>query len=205
MRHSAVLDRGPRYGTPHTADRFAGRGVWFAIAAIAVLLSVVGAGLLARRQSATPTDHAATLGGLSLRLHDAGWLSMDGHNMDNQGGYQMPAQMMPGAPVGDDMRLGVPVTLVNTSDEVRWFNLAEEFFLRGGRTDQPRTLHSDTLGRLNRLAPGSAVDGVLYFDTVVPDAGDPSLYLEWRRAGDSTRLTIPLLGGPTPDHGGHSG
>jgi hypothetical protein len=128
---------------------------------------------------------------------------MDGHNMDNQGGYQMPAQMMPGAPVGDDMRFGVPLSLVNTSGDVRRFNLAEEFFLRGGRTEEPRALHSDTIGQLTRLGPGNGVDGVLYFDTVVPDAGDPPLYLEWRRDGDTTRLAIPLMAGGAPDHGGH--
>jgi hypothetical protein len=126
---------------------------------------------------------------------------MDGHDQNGQGGYQMPAQMMPGAPVGDDMRFGVPLTLVNTSADMRRFSLAEEFFLRGGRTDDARAMHSDTFGKLNRLNPGSAVDGVLYFDTVVPGAGDPPLYLEWRRDGDTTRLAIPLLTGDLPGHG----
>jgi hypothetical protein len=125
------------------------------------------------------------------------------HGTHDQGGYQMPAQMMPGAPAGDEMRFGVPLTLVNTSGDVRRFNLAEEFVLRGGRIEQPRAPHSDTFGRLARLGPGSAVDGVIYFDTVVPDAGDPPLYLEWRRDGDTTRLAIPLLAGGAPDHGGH--
>jgi hypothetical protein len=124
---------------------------------------------------------------------------MDGHGQ-NQGGYQMPAQMMPGAPVGDDMRFGVPLTLINTSGNMLRFSLAEEFFLRGGHTGEPRAMHSDTFGQLNRLSPGSAVDGVLYFDTVVPAAGDPPLYLEWRRGGDTARLAIPLLAG-APDHG----
>jgi hypothetical protein len=131
-------------------------------------------------------------------------MMMDGHDMGSQGGYQMPAQMMPGAPAGDDMRFGVPLSLVNTSGDARRFNLAEEFFLRGGRTGQPRALHSDTFGQLNRLAPGSAVDGVMYFDTVVPDAGDPPLYLEWRRDGDTTMLAIPMLANGAPDHGGHA-
>jgi hypothetical protein len=128
---------------------------------------------------------------------------MDGHNMDNQGGYQMPAQMMPGAPAGDDMRFGIPLSLVNTSGEVRQFTLAEEFFLAGGRNDTPRALHSDTFGRLSRLGAGSAVDGVLYFDTVVPAAGDPPLLLEWRRDGDTTRMAIPLLANGNSNHGGH--
>jgi hypothetical protein len=182
------------------------RGAWLTIGLAALLLAVVGTGLLVRRIAAQEpaTVDTATLGGLTVRLHDAGWLSMDGHDMNNQGGYQMPAQMMPGAPTGDDMRLGVPLTLVNTSAELRQFNLADEFFLLGGRNDRPRTLHSDTFGLLTRLNPGSAVDGVLYFDTVVPGTGDPPLYLQWRRDGGATTLAIPLLAGGEPDHGGHS-
>lgn len=206
MRQQTLLAQGRR-GTRELASPPASgakvRAIWFALAAVVLLLAVAGTGLLMQRRSAAPGDHTATLGGLSVRLHDAGWLSMDGHNMDSQGGYQMPAQMMPGAPVGDDMRFGVPLTLVNTSGELRRFNLAEEFFLLGGRIDQPRAPHSDTFGRLTRLSPGSAVDGVVYFDTVVPDAGDPPLYLEWRHDGDTTTLAIPLLAGGAPDHGGH--
>lgn len=125
---------------------------------------------------------------------------MDSH-ADNQGGYQMPAQMMPGAPVGDDMRFGVPLTLVNTSDDVREFNLAGEFFLSGGRLDTPRVPHSDTFGKLTRLSPGSAVDGVIYFDTTVPGSTDPPLVLQWRRAGDAVALAIPMLAGKAPEHG----
>jgi hypothetical protein len=140
-----------------------------------------------------------SLGGITARPHDAGWLGMD-HDMSNQaGGYQMPAQMMPGAPEGDDMRLGIPLTLVNTDKRVREFNLAEEFSLGGGRNDEPRLPHSDTFGQLARLNPGSAVDGVLYFDTVVPNDTDAPLYLLWKRDGGTVRLAIPFLGG-TSDH-----
>jgi hypothetical protein len=124
---------------------------------------------------------------------------MDSHNMDNQGGYQMPAQMMPGAPTGDDMRLGVPLTLVNTGDSVRQFNLGDEFLLGGGRNEEPRSLHSDTFGQLARLAPGSAVDGVLYFDTIVPGSDDPPLYLQWKRDGRTMLISIPMAG-QAPQH-----
>jgi hypothetical protein len=204
MRNSALLARDPHNRASAPVGRVAVRAIWLTVAALASLLVVVSVGLLVQRQSASPTDYTAALGGLSVRLRDAGWLSMDSHNMDNQGGYQMPAQMMPGAPTGDDMRFGVPLTLLNTSREVRQFNLAEEFFLSGGRTGTPRALHSSTFGQLTRLSPGSAVDGVLYFDTVVPDIGDPPLHLQWRRDGDTTRLAIPLLAGGTPHHGGHT-
>jgi hypothetical protein len=205
MRQSALPARGGQGARGRAQPPVSGakvRGIWLGLAFVVLLLAVAGTGLLVQRRSAAPIDDTAALGGLSVRLHDAGWVSMD-HTMDNQGGYQMPAQMMPGAPVGDDMRFGVPLSLVNTSGDVRGFNLAEEFFLRGGRTEQPRALHSDTFGQLARLGPGNGVDGVLYFDTVVPDADDPPLYLEWRRDGDTTTLAIPLLAGGAPDHGGH--
>lgn len=205
MRQAALLTRGARGARERHSPPDGGvhlRWIWFALAVSALLLAAGGTGLLVHRRSAAPADHTASLGGLSVRLGDAGWLSMD-HSADNQGGYQMPAQMMPGAPVGDEMRFGVPLTLINTSGQLRRFNLAQEFFLGGGRIDKPRSPHSDTIGLLTRLSPGSAVDGVVYFDTVVPAVGDPPLYLEWRRDGDLTRLAIPLMEGGAGDHNGH--
>lgn len=186
-------------------NRWLGRGTWVAVAVLALVVAVVGSSLLVRRLAAAdaPEANTATLGGLTARLGNAGWLSMDGHMSDDQGGYQMPAAMMPGAPVGDDMRFGVPLTLVNTGDLGRQFNLVEEFFLRGGTSVEPRPVTADTFGKLLRLSPGSAVDGVLYFDTVVPGATDPPLFLEWQRGGDTVRLAIPRLtgGGQVPGHG----
>jgi len=180
------------------------RAAWLSVVTVALLIAVVGAVLQVRRGSAAEAHLQGTgsLGGLTARLHDAGWLSMDSHDMDNQGGYQMPAQMMPGAPAGDDMRLGVPLTLVNTGALLRQFNLAEEFSLGGGRNREPRLLHSDTFGQLSRLAPGSAVDGVLYFDTVVPGDGDPPFYLQWTRDGRTVRIAVPMAG-KAADHQRH--
>jgi hypothetical protein len=152
-------------------------------------------------QAQRTVSATATLGGLTAKPHDAGWLAMDNH-MDDQGGYQMPAQMMPGAPVGNDMRLGVPLTLVNTSDDTLPFNLLDEFFLAGGRNQEARQLHSDTFGALARLAPGGAVDGILYFDTEVPAPSDPPLYLGWKRDGSEARIAVPLTG-TSPDHEQH--
>ena len=97
---------------------------------------------------------SAEVDGLAIDLRDAGWVPMDAHAMDSQGGYQMPAQMMPGAPAGDEMRLGIAVTLLNTDVEVREFNLGEEFVLVGGVIDGTVRLHSDTFGLLRRLDPG---------------------------------------------------
>jgi len=175
------------------------RGAWLVVAVIAVLGAVVGGGLLVRdRMAEQSLPDAATLDGLTASLRDAGWLSMEMHQA-MQGGYQMPAQMMPGAPAGDELRLGVPLTLVNTSREARAFRLVDEFFLAGGRETAPRALHSDTFGPLPRLAPGSAVDGVMYFDTIVPGESDPPLYLIWKRGGETVRLAIPRISN-VPDH-----
>lgn len=203
MRQAAVMQPAQKRSAP--GSRPVVRGAWIAVIVVALLTAIAGTGLVVRRftGAGAPISGAATLGGLSARLHDSGWLSMDDAHHDDQGGYQMPAQMMPGAPAGDDRRIGVPLTLVNTGDRVRRFNLAEEFFLRGGRENGPRTLHSDTFGPLSRLGPGSAVDGVLYFDTVVPGPDDQPLYLEWRRDGQTVPLAITMLGqAPAPhEHG----
>jgi hypothetical protein len=194
--------RSPTSGTGQTTVPSV-RRTWLAIAVGALLIAVVGTALQVRAQraaEAVPLDRG-TVGGITASTYDAGWVAMD-HSMNDQGGYQMPAQMMPGAPEGDDMRLGVPLTLLNTGDESRQFILPEEFSLLGGRNDQPRLLHSDTLGQLSRLGPGSAVNGVLYFDTIVPGSGDAPLYLRWQRDGRTVRLAI-RLGGDVPDHGDH--
>jgi hypothetical protein len=125
---------------------------------------------------------------------------MDAHSMDQQGGYQMPAQMMPGAPAEGEARLGVRLTLHNTSKQARQFNPIEEFLLLGGVGD-PRAPHSDTFGRLTRLNPGSAVDGTVYFDTVVPNKDDPPLTLRWVRGGEEYVLAIPIGDAPSGHHG----
>ena len=169
--------------------------------AVALVLAATGLWLLATGPNGPERGLPTTAGvdGLAIDLRDAGWVPMDAHAMDSQGGYQMPAQMMPGAPAGDEMRLGIAVTLQNTDVEVREFNLGEEFVLVGGVIDGSVRLHSDTFGLLRRLGPGSAVNGVLYFDTIVPAAGDPALTLRWSRSGKTFDLGIPLGdAGPAP-------
>jgi hypothetical protein len=149
----------------------------------------------------TPAVASATLRGLTATTRSAAWSAMDDHHMDGGNGYQMPAQMMPGAPEGDDMRLGVGITLRNSGTSVQLFDLLAEFRLEG-TSGGPARLHSDTFGTLPRLGPGSAVDGFLYFDAPVPAADDPPLYLIWQRDGRQRRLAVPLPGGATGhDHG----
>ncbi|MHA4818920.1 hypothetical protein ACXZ65_31735 [Streptomyces aculeolatus] len=99
---------------------------------LALLASVAGAVLWQQNRAAAggPPGMSAEAAGLRATVDRARWTSMEAHHMD--GGQQMPSQMMPGAPEGDDQRLGIPVVLTNTTDETRKFDTAEEFFLLGG-------------------------------------------------------------------------
>src|SRR5262249_44393278 len=87
--------------------------------------------------------------------------------------------------------------------QARQFNIDEEFALLGGVATTPVTLHSDTFGTLSRLEPGSAVNGVLYFDTRVPTSADPPLVLRWHYGGHSVELRVPLGGSPPTPPASH--
>jgi hypothetical protein len=171
-----------------------------ALLAVALLSTAAGTWLAVNRLLPDEPGSDANLDGLSVQVGEAGWVAMDAHAMDSQGGFQMPAQMMPGAPEGDDMRLGIPLTLVNTSGEVRRFDLRREFMLVGGLTGDPVRPHSDTFGLLNRLTAGNAVNGVVYFDTKVPTATDPPLRLRWSRDGRSVDIALRWVGAAPPTH-----
>jgi hypothetical protein len=177
--------------SPRTANRSRGT---VALIGFVLLCTAAGVWLVVARFVATPPvpGMTATVDGLAVDVHEAGWVPMDAHTMDSQSGFQMPAQMMPGAPAGDDMRLGIALTLLNTEHRVVEFNLVDEFVLVGGTIDGAVRLHSDTFGLLGRLTPGSAVNGVLYFDTVVPSPTDPPLVLRWVRDGQTTDLGVRL-------------
>jgi len=159
---------------------------------VALMSAATGLWIMATRLDSPGLPVSATVEGLAVDVRDAGWVPMDAHTMDSQGGYQMPAQMMPGAPAGDEMRLGIPLRLLNTTDKTLEFDLSEEFVLVGGTIDGAVQLHSDTFGLLRRLGPGSAVNGVLYFDTTVPAATDPALILRWIHGGKRHDLSIPF-------------
>jgi len=190
--------RGPRPGRRDESRR-AGPLVVLAIALVALVAGSIALGARLRESSSTPPSQI-TLHGLTATISTAGWVAMDAHSMDQGAGYQMPAQMMPGAPEGDRMRLGVPITLVNTDRGDQRFDLAEEFTVIGGVETGPVPLHSDTFGLLSRLAPGSGVNGILYFDIIVPGPSDPPLVLRWARNDDTVELTIPMAGGAADPH-----
>lgn len=175
---------------------------------VVAVLTVASLGLLGWQRLAGPPAVAegrvAALGGLTTEIRDAAWVDFDmGHVMDGQGGFMMPDQMMPGAPTGDEVRLGVTLTLANTDGQTHGFNLVEEFSLVGGpAADNTRPPAADTIGDLSRLGPGAAVDGIVYFDVAAPDEGDPPLYLQWHRDGETVRILVPLTeDAPEHQHG----
>jgi hypothetical protein len=176
------------------------------IVTAAALLTIISLGFLAwQRLSAEPvaTGTSASLEGVTTEVHEAAWVAFDmGHVMDGQGGFMMPDQMMPDAPSGDEVRLGVTVTLQNTDGTTRGFNVIDEFTIIGGLEPEPRVVSADTIGDFSRLGPGAAVDGTLYFDIAVPGAGDPPLYLQWTRGGDTALIEVPLTE-DAPEHEQH--
>jgi hypothetical protein len=176
------------------------------IAAAAGVLTVTSLGFLAWQRldaQATPSETTATVDGITAQVREAGWVDFDmGHVMDGQGGFMMPDQMMPDAPSGEQVRLGITVTLQNTSDGTQEFNIADEFAITGGVDSEPQPIAADSIGELPRLGPGAAVDGVLYFDIIVPTPEDPPLYLQWTRDGDTVLLQVPM-DGQAPEHSDH--
>jgi hypothetical protein len=103
---------------------------------------------------------------------------------------------------GDEVRLGISLTLSNTTSHTHEFNVAEEFLIAGGVLTEPQPARADSIGMLPRLGPGTAVDGTLYFDIEVPEIEDPPLYLQWNRDGGTVRLAVPLAEqAPDHDHG----
>ena len=98
----------------------------------------------------------------------------------------MPAQMMPGAPTGNEMRLGVHVTLTNPQSRTAPFSLVEEFAMSGGLEPEPHPLSADTVTKdLARLARLSR------FETISVEAA-----VQRTQTGDTVLLTYRFH--PTP-------
>lgn len=141
-------------------------------------------------------ETSASLSGLTASIGAADWVMMD-HDMSSTApGYQMPPAMMPGMPAEGQQRLAVTVTVVNTTGETRPLRPGKEFLLRTESAEEPLSTHSDTFGELPRLAPGSAVSGVLYFD-LPPHS---PTWIEWTHEGVTARLAI----GVAPPHSNHN-
>jgi hypothetical protein len=176
-----------------------------AVAGTVALLTLASLSLLAWTKLAGPPPVApgttVTMAGITLDVQESEWAVIN-HVENGQGGYLMPDQMMPGAPTGNEMRLGVHVTLTNAQSRTMPFSLVDEFTMSGGLEPEPHPLSADTVGALNRLGPGAAMQGVLYFDVEVPDMENPTLpqlYLQWSRSGDAVRIPVQLPG-EMPEH-----
>jgi uncharacterized protein DUF4352 len=166
----------------------------------ALSLAIFGVTRLVASLTADPEPvQVGSLDSLTAEVTVAGWVDMD-HNMSaNAPGYQMPPAMMPGMPDQGEERMSVTVTVTNTSDQTRPLHPANEFTLRAAKGDRKWTEHSDDFGELPRLAPHSAVTGVIFFDLPPADVSDSPMWIEWSHSGDSASLSVPL-NGAVPNH-----
>ncbi|MCF2435716.1 hypothetical protein LV779_19125 [Streptomyces thinghirensis] len=120
--------------------------------------------------------------------------------MDGQNGYQMPSAMMPGAPEGDDMRLGIPITLTNSGDEPQRFDLVPGVLpgrRREGRRPEAALRHPGAAAQAQRGQRGTRRP---LLRRGPPRAGDPPFLLTWTRDGDSRRMTVRMPGGTPEGH-----
>lgn len=175
------------------------------VVATVAALTLASLSLLAwsRLAGPPPITEEATVSqdGLALAVEETEWAEMTAVE-DGEGGFVMPNSMMPDAPTGDQVRLGIGFTLTNPGSGTEPFDLLGEFTMSGGLEPEPLPLTADTVGHLNRLGPGTAVAGTLYFDIQVPDQTDPQLpqlYLEWSRGGSSVRIPVQLPGTEVPE------
>jgi hypothetical protein len=140
--------------------------------------------------------------GITTAVATATWVAHDENDSTVAGpGYQMPLSMMPGMPAAGEMRLGISLTITNSSTQLRPVDPASEFVLRDARNGGEWHLSADTFGGLSRLGPDAGVHGVIFFDLAPPADGGRNLYVDWKRAGGAGRLAIPLNGAaPTHSH-----
>lgn len=151
----------------------------------------------------------ANIDGLATQVVSANWVDM-GHDMaaptaDAGPGYQMPPGMMPGMPTDGKDRLQVTVAVTNTTDQTRPFRAAEEFALYAGKDGQRWEMYGHTFGELPRLAPGSAVNGILFFDVLAAEVVNTPMSLEWNHDGTVTRIGVYLGGTAPAPHDEHNG
>lgn len=160
-------------------------------------LMVLGWGWLTG-STVTAAGPSATVDGVAVDVRQTNWAPLD-HVMNDAGGFLMPSQMMPGAPTGGEVRLGVAVTLRNTTSSTQEFSIPEDFTLSGA-TSEPLPLAADTIGEIGRIGPGDALNGILYFDVLIPQGEElPPLYLRWTRGRDTVLIPVPLPG-QAPGH-----
>jgi hypothetical protein len=174
-------------------------------ALVAGLVGVVFLGLMLRERNAAAG--AVSAGGLTLQVQSAQWVDME-HS--GQNGFQMPPQMMPGAPSPGQERLAVEVALSNRSGGDTQF-LGTEFSIQGldGHVwplvadDLDNAAHdsgaADALDGTH-VGPGLGVTGTLSFDMPSASASQAKegLFLLWSHAGKVAR--VPVTVGEAPAH-----
>lgn len=189
------------------------------VALVAGLTGVVFFGMMLRERNAG----SVSAGGLTLKVESAQWVNMDTEGMDQ--GFQMPQQMMPGAPSHDQQRLAVAVTISNGGGGDMQFSHTE--FSVQGPDGQVSPLVADDLGGVadpggaldglpaddglsgvaddlgsTHLGPGLGLSGSLSFDLPATSASqvDKGLFLLWSRAGKVVRVPVTIGAAAAHDH-----
>lgn len=161
------------------------------VTTIFTVLGLVELVTLVRDRPAPVAVLTATVDGLTANVSEAGWLDMI---MPTQDGYQMPASMMPGMPADGSERLSVKLTVANGPGATRPLRMTDEFILRTSKDGKTWKAVGGTFGDLPRLAPQSAVTGVLFFDLPADELTKWTAWMDWSHQGVRTRLRIPLNG-----------
>jgi hypothetical protein len=171
------------------------------IVVVALAIAIFGiTRLFAAFNVEAEASQTASLDSMTAQVTGAGWVEMDHDMSGDSPGFQMPDAMMPGMPEQGEQRVGVAITVANTSGQTRELYPGQEFVLHTARDGKQWTARSHTFGELPRLAPHSGVSGTLYFDLPPEDVTDSDTWVEWSHGNTSVRLSVPLNGATAPDH-----
>jgi hypothetical protein len=193
---SAAVRRRSRAPSPAGAVLIAGLATVAGVAGFILFLSLVAP----PRPDPPVVPGRLVAGDLVLELQNAGWITHDDVGgpvpASVQGGFQMPASMMPGMPDPGVHRLYLEAVLSNTGSGEAAF-APRDFSVRAatGATwplDQPATFQTAT------LRPGQTRSLDLLFD--VPDTVS-QLNLVWAHAGQLQSLQVGATPPPIHDHG----
>lgn len=187
------------------------------VVTLALSIIAVGVGVTLRAvvmpEVTAQIGDTVTIDSVHLTIAAAGWVAehkhtddtneitlapvqtTDGPVADASSGYAMPAAMMPGMPEEGLRRLRMVVTLSNAGDRSQTVSVADfEIVAADGQRWQPLAIGSF---RNQHLAPGQAVEGVLFAD--IP-ADTPDLGIVWTRRAGKVRLPLGTAPGHDPGH-----
>lgn len=186
------------------------------VVTLALFIIAVGVGVTLRAvvmpKVTAQIGDTVTIDSVHLTVAAAGWVAEHKHSddtneitltpvqtdesvVDVSSGYAMPAAMMPGMPEEGLRRLRMVVTLSNTGDRSQTVSAADfEIVAADGQRWLPLAIGSF---RNQHLAPGQAVEGVLFAD--IP-ADTPDLGIVWTRRTGEVRLPLGTAPGHDPSH-----